>query len=593
MAKVTFITFYNNFCVGINILSSLLIEEGHDVSVIFFKIPQKKKVDWFTEKPTAFLEAVDCNGDIYSGDAVVNRWSDKEVQLLCDLIEEQNPDIIGFNSRTQDNELASEVFPKIRERTKAVTIAGGFGPSLNPEIYAKLVDYVYIGEAEATICDLISKISKGESVENFSNLYFIKDGKTIQNPLSPPDESKYVRQHITEDTFYVERNRIYKYNERQEIISTNAYSIFLGKGCISTCSYCAIGNWRAIYKNEGYRIKPRRNRRFEHVIKELTEIKDKGISFIHFRDEFMTAEASQMKKFFEIYEQEINLPFWANIVPKQMINNPDLLKQLVDAGFVDTEIGCQSGSDEINRTIFTRNIPHKDTLRYAQMLSDYEVNIQYDFIIFNPAEKQKHIDETIELIQKLPKKRAKLLLPRLYYYPLVPLNEIFIKLNLKDVPIDIEHYYCLALKYLICFVMPKPEFDEFLVKEGAKLSAPELKAFYQKYLKDHNISFVTGTHDFPESITNPRYKRILQRHNHKDIIVWGDEDYYGRMTSVFADADEVSHVDDLLVKDGSISEEIMGKVANNRPIFVCSSRKGEIKQKIKTLFPEYSGRIYV
>ena len=158
MSKITFITFNNNFCVGVNILTSILIESGHDVSLIFFKLPIKHPVKWFSQKTTDFLEMVDSYGNIISGSQVVNKYTDYEVNLLIEKLKDLSPEIICFNSRTTDNNLAIDICPKIREKIDAISLAGGFGPSLNPEIYADLVDYVFVGEAENSIKELVSRI---------------------------------------------------------------------------------------------------------------------------------------------------------------------------------------------------------------------------------------------------------------------------------------------------------------------------------------------------------------------------------------------------------------------------------------------------
>ena len=149
-------------------------------------------------------------------------------------------------------------------------------------------------------------------------------------------------------------------------MNTHTYSTSVGRGCIGSCSYCSAGQWFKIYSNEGYKIEKRRNRSVQNVIDELFRIKDDGYTFVFFRDEFLFATIDYLKKFFKLYEEKINLPFWAQFVPNQMLNHTELIEMAVDAGFVATEIGFQSGSDRINREIYNRFIPNREIVEYAK-----------------------------------------------------------------------------------------------------------------------------------------------------------------------------------------------------------------------------------
>ncbi len=594
MAKVTLVSFYNDFSVGINVLSSILIEAGHDVSVIFFKLPKKGSMDWFSEEAVEFMEAVDSYGNILGGNAEISRWTDTEVELLINQICELSPDVLCFSSRTMDNTLAREVYPKVRLRVDSVILAGGFGPSLNPEIYADMVDYVFVGEAENCIVELVDAIVSGESIKGFDSISYLEGGELIRNKLAPPGVLKFKKQIIPEETFYIDGDKIISYADRGEVVKTHTYSTFLGRGCISTCSYCSTGNWLTLYKNEGHTVSRRRNRPVEDVIEELKGVRDTEITFVHFRDEFMTTGAKELEHFFELYEREVNLPFWAYLVPKQILAHPNILKKALDAGFVDTEMGFQSGSDSINRSVFTRNLPHKETVEYSWMLEKHNVNRQYDFIIFNPAERPEHHKETFKLLQALPKKRAKLFLPRLYYFPLVPIHEILAEY--RDVPIDFEHYYSIALLFLICFVVKENEFDQILNDEKMMGSWQKLRDYYREYIESHGIEFPFGSHAVADSITTPRYERILKKHGYRDVIVWGDDGYFNDMESIFADTNIVHFISDL-PEQGGVSEksspEVLKGVKDEIPLFICSRRKQEIKLKMLSEYSDYPGRVYV
>jgi len=594
MAKITFVTFYNDFSVGANVLADILIEARHDVSVIFFKLPTKLQIEWFRENPDC-LEYITPYGDIMGTNSEINKPTDREIELLIDLVTGLNTEILCISSRSTDRELALQVLPLIRSKYKGMILAGGYGPTFDPETYARHVDYVFRGEAENTISELVALIEGGYSIKKFKNICYEENGKLVMNNLEVPEDVQFKKQTIPESTFYIEDDQIINFEDRKKVINIHAYSTFFGRGCIMSCSYCTAGNWRDIYKKEGHSLKRRRNRPIDDIIDELMGIKDSGITFIHFRDEFLTARVPNLKRFFSLYERKIQIPFWAYLVPKQVIDNPELLEMAVDAGFVDTVVGFQSGSDYINRTYFTRLLPNKHHLEYAELLAKYHINCKYDFIIFNPAERKEHKLETFKLIQALPKERTSLNLTRLFYLPGTPASKLFTEKLIK--PSEFERQYCDALLYLICFVVSKDDFDKILREQKMVSSWQRLLLFYKDYLDKHGIEFPVGTHDVPSSITTHRYQRIIKKRQYTDVIVWGNCDYYKEMAVIFRETNIRYHIDDEKrsadPKDNVVSPEILSNLERPHPLFICSPQKQKIKMKVIHDFPKYQGRIYV
>ncbi len=589
MAKVTFITAYNDFSIGVNVLSSLLEEDGHEISVIFCKLPTKKKIPWFTTDAKQYMEFVDAFGEIYCSHPGANPATPEETELLLEVLDRLSPDLIAFSMRTQDTLLAQLIIPAIRTRQSVPLIAGGFGPSLNPEIFAELVDYVFIGEAEGCIQELVRKIVAKEPITSFSNIAYLENGQLKRNPLSAPGSMAFKQQSLIKQTFIIDNNQLYDYAERAAIVKTNAYSTFMGRGCIMTCSYCSIGNWGALYEDEGFTIKKRRNRPVDEVIAELIEAKERGFTFVHFRDEFLTTSRTELKRFFRLYEKEVGLPFWAYLVPKQILSDPEILDLAVDAGFVDTELGFQSGSDRINREVFTRYLSHEQTLKYAWMLEERHVNAKYDFIIFNPAETAADHEATFDLLQALPNKRSYLFMPRLFYYANTPIGDMLAPFDNEK--LNADHYYRLALLYLICFSVPRDEFERVRADPKLAGSWQALKGYYQDHLEQSNYRLPIGTHDIPDSITTHRYQRILKKRGFSEVAVWGSGAYYQQLKEIFTGVKIRVHIDDL--GNGPLHPTRFDEIHDPLPLFICRPGKHEVKARLQTEWPHYPGPIIV
>jgi len=356
----------------------------------------------------------------------------------------------------------------------------------------------------------------------------------------------------------------------------------LGRGCIKGCTYCSAGQWYKVYRNEGIHIKRRRNRPIQDVMDELLAIKNKGYTFIFFRDEFLSVNTKILAGFFKWYEQHIRIPFWCYLVPNQIIEHPHILKHAVDAGFVDTEVGFQSGSDNINKKTFRRKLSVKDTITYTKMLSKYKVNMKFDFMIFNPSETAEDIKKTFQVIQLLPKERSYLFLPRLLYYPGAPIYEILNEYHEEN--LDFEYYYSIALLYLICFVSTKKEFDSILNNTNMVSSWELLFSYYKNYINKNEINFPIGTHNVPHSITTHRYQRSIQKNKYKDIIIISNSNYFKEMSHVFRDTNVISNIDE---------NDAMPILDRNIPIFICSPNKQKLKTQFYDANPTYDGKLFV
>lgn len=588
MRKFIFLTFYLNYSVGVQVLATILKRAGHDVSVIFFKLPSQKDIPWFTENPVNY-EMVGVNGNIRGFNADVNPFTDKETALLIKRIQEESPDVLCVSCRSTDKELVSRLMPQIRENCNVLTVAGGYGPTLEPDYFSRFVDYVFVGEGDCGILDIANALEQGRSIEELPNVCFRKGDQLVQNPLAKPSGDEFCFQDVSEKICYIDHDRIYEAAERESIAPVHAYSIFFGRGCISSCSYCCSDAWRKLYRNQGLVVAKRRNRPMEDLQTEILTARDRGYTYIHFRDEFLCAPTHQLKEFFAWYEKEVCIPFWAFLVPDQVLEHPELLEMAVNSGLVDTELGFQSGSDQLNRTIFNRKISNGRVADYARLLASYDVNMKYDFILFNPAEQREHWHEAFQLIQQLPKKRAYLQLARLHYFPHSPIRESLTGYSYRP----FEDYYCQALLYLICFVTSPDEFRKVLNDEALTQSWQSLKDFYQSYLKTQDIRFEQGTHDVPDSITTHRYRRIIANKKYNQVIVWKDDAYYRQMAHVFDGLDLVFQLQFNQFPTASKHPELKQLLDNKTPIFICGSDKYRIKKHLKTSYPGFSGEIFV
>ena len=149
--------------------------------------------------------------------------------------------------------------------------------------------------------------------------------------------------------------------------------------------------------------------------------------------------------------------------------------------------------------------------------------------------------------------------------------------------------------YLICFQTTPKEFDQVLKDDKLASSCQRLLSFYRDYIDKHGIDFPIGTHEIPNSITTPRYERIIKKNQYSDVIVWGAGDYYEDMASIFEEVNIRYHIDDKGKdnREKMFPPDVLSKISEPFPIFICSPRKQEIKVRIISEYPNFRGRLFV
>jgi radical SAM superfamily enzyme YgiQ (UPF0313 family) len=130
--SITFIAFYDEVSLGIRTLHSILKSEGYPCKLIFFQ-------SW--SSPYRYP-------------------TEKEMQLLYELIEKDDSKIFGISFRSVVFHLAKRVTDEIRRiKGDDVTILWGGGhPTILPEECIKHADVICVGEGEEAIVEFMDAI---------------------------------------------------------------------------------------------------------------------------------------------------------------------------------------------------------------------------------------------------------------------------------------------------------------------------------------------------------------------------------------------------------------------------------------------------
>ncbi len=404
MTQILFIIINDITAMGVRMLSASLRQAGYKPYIIFLKNPSNVTA---TEdyKMTENIQEDDWVGINRKGEvfkySVGAEVTTIEKNILLSLIEEIKPDIIGFSATTPLMRRITEISKLVRSKFDIPIIFGGPHPTVDFKDCLNYCDFVCIGEGEKTIVDIAKRIDNKEDIREVNNLVYLDNGQYVQNPLYPLvsnlDELPFM-DISADDKFLIENDSLVREFSEFGQRRGKAYTIASSRGCPYKCSYCCEDFYKNLYSNEKFL----RRRTPANVIKELKEAK-KIIDYdmIHFEDEVFSLDIKWLREFADIYKKEINLPFVSYIFPNNNIDNQ--LKILKEIGLLYTCLAVQSGSESINKDVFTRPFNKELYIKTANILKSMEIAFYTDVITYNPFETEKDLQDTLDVLNQLPK----------------------------------------------------------------------------------------------------------------------------------------------------------------------------------------------
>lgn len=448
MQKVVFINLYETCYLGTRCLASYLRANGHETHNILFEDYEHK----ITEEPkeTEIIGYhIYINGTIYEQPTIQGDLPHQSAASLEEAIRLEKPDVIGFSSRSTHNYLAPELGTLFRKAAPdALLVAGGYGPTLNPEIYLQAgFDVVVRGDGEEAMLDLVNAWESGDRAALTATpaTVWAEAWGGGWNPLrdQKKDISCYPAPLSGNEFFsYIENGKLQRHVD--PVLTSKNYFTFFGRGCIGTCSYCSGGNWSRMYREEGKKAYKRRNRDIDDVVRELATLPD-AIETIIFADEYWGNSREKTKEFFRKYRDEVRRPFFAYLDYEQMVTDAELFDLVLDAGLMATGIGFQTGSREFALKYYHRKQNFPLLVDYCHMLFDNKIHVNPQFIGGNCYETWADFMQAVRLVRKLPFSietpfNVQLQSTQLKPHPKSPLREIAPRVVTDPMPTR-EWYY--------------------------------------------------------------------------------------------------------------------------------------------------------
>lgn len=445
--NILFLTLYDTGAMGVRLLSALARQKNFEPHIIFFKEGKVEKPIWYgkKEKDYSFYE----DGILHGSNSKADEVSQKEVRLLLELTAQINPRLLCLSTRSFGLELSHKLIGMIRKQCPdLLVIAGGWGPTTEPENFLRFADYLCLGEGEKMFCDILDRLATGQPFEMVNNLAYLDNNTLKINKLYPPLTAREMDALPFPD--YEGRNKYFITGDRvipgEKFDQISGYVCMASRGCPMSCNYCQSGQYKRLYAEMGYNCPKMRTRSVENVMAELRQAKNMGSHTIIMRDEVFPFHRDWVNTFIEAYRETIGLPFFAYIRPE--FHDEDTITRLREAGLYLTRVGIQSGSNHVLKNIYNRLLKRETAIAFALLMEKLNIQYSYHLLCHNPLEKEEHLDETFQFCRRLPFKSMRVF--RLVVLPKSRLEKMIAQTAQDPLPPSVYDWYsllyCMAVK---------------------------------------------------------------------------------------------------------------------------------------------------
>jgi len=306
-------------------------------------------------------------------------------ELEARILKEQ-PDLVGMTAMTftmTDVMLTARTIRKVSPETKIVL--GGPHVDIYPEQTINLseIDFVIRKEGEYPFLHLVRHLTDGKTdLSEVRNLVWRdEEGRIRMNELTASmndySQMPFPARHL------VPLDKYFSIMTENNPITT----MISAKGCPYKCVFCYKHIDKVSYRSP------------KSIADEMEHIRGLGIREIFFVDDtFYVNSSVAMKICDEIIKRKIGMPWGA----RARVNNisEEMLEKFKKAGCKRLHIGVESGNDRI-----LQNLNKKITVEMAKkaftLCRKHKIDTLAYFIIGNPGEGQKEIEDTIKLAREL------------------------------------------------------------------------------------------------------------------------------------------------------------------------------------------------
>jgi len=248
-------------------------------------------------------------------------------------LEKFRPRLVGVTAYTCDVPVAQEVIREVKKfDSSIVTAVGGNHATFLPVDFAEpSVDAVFLGMADITFRDFVSRLEEGKDVSEVHNLALVRNGKLdFTEPESfevDLDRIPFPARHLTAK--YRGKYRDLTWSRTAQVLSS--------RGCPFRCTFCSC--WK-IMDGKYFTRSP------ESVVEELASLGE-DIDSVQFADDNTLHNVERAMRLARlIKERKIRKKLSMYARADTIVKHPDLIEALKEAGLVYLTVGVESFREE-------------------------------------------------------------------------------------------------------------------------------------------------------------------------------------------------------------------------------------------------------
>ncbi len=318
-------------------------------------------------------------------------------------ITEFKPNIIGIGC------LFSGMFKPLRviaEKIKSKflnlpIVIGGIHPTLFPSQILnkyKYIDYVVIGEGELSFMELVKCNMNPACLKSIDGIAFRSKGKVIVNPKTKYIENLDILPFVDYSLLNVKKyhSPTDDWYSPKKIKIGQLFPVITSRSCPNMCTFCSM--W--MVHGRGIRVRSPMN-----VLDEMERLyNDYGVRYFEFVDDNMTFNKKRTLEILNgIVKRKMNMQFdTPNGLNIERLDS-EIVDALVNAGLTRISLAVESGSEYIRNKVMRKNIRTDKIYEVFEACAKHsKLYIEAFFVIGMPEETQKTLNETFEMINKLP-----------------------------------------------------------------------------------------------------------------------------------------------------------------------------------------------
>jgi radical SAM superfamily enzyme YgiQ (UPF0313 family) len=253
---------------------------------------------------------------------------------LQDKLEKFRPRLVGVTANTCDVPVAKEAIREVKKfDSSIVTAVGGNHATFLPVDFAEpSVDAVFLGMADISFRDFVSRLEEGKDASEVHNLALVRNGRlefTEPKPFEVDlDRIPFPARHLTA-----------KYRGKyRDLTGNRTAQVMSSRGCPFRCSFCSC--WK-IMNGKYFTRSP------ESIVEELASLGE-DIDSVQFADDNTLHNVERAKRLARLIQErkirkKLSMYARADLIAK----HPDLIESLKEAGLEYLTVGIESFREEV------------------------------------------------------------------------------------------------------------------------------------------------------------------------------------------------------------------------------------------------------